>query len=130
MYLRPRFGKYHRRAPSDPEEPARVRNEIYATLAAYLEPLALRAELTDAGSSSVAGRATRVVKIKTAPQARKAAAQEHLHRKWREGTTVESVEGEIAVDKETGVALRATVSGRLAFVRRPTSSKRSVRSTR
>jgi hypothetical protein len=117
MYLRPRFGKFHRRAPADPGEPAQVRDEIYATLAAYLEPLASRAELTDGGTRTVAGRPTRVVKIKTAPKSRPATAEKAAHRKWREAATAEAVEGEVALDTETGIPLAAKLSGRLTFTR-------------
>lgn len=117
MYLRPRFGKYHKRPPVDPDEPGRIRDDIYGTLGAYFEPLARRAELTDAGKTTVRGRPARLIKIKTAPEPRKAPAQPHTQRKWREVAAVDSVTGEVSLDSETGVVLSAVLEGELRFTR-------------
>lgn len=118
MYLRPRFGKYHKRPPTDEDEPARVRDEMFATLGAYYEPLATRAELTDAGSTSAGKRPARLIKIKSAPSVRDAPAQTLEHKKWRETAVAESVSGQVVLDAESGVPLEANLSGTLKFARK------------
>lgn len=117
LYLRPRFGKFNRRRPVDDGEAARLRGEVYGTVAATLELLAPGAALSDGGVVQVGGREARLVKLATARKPRSAPAQALSQRKWRETVKVEEVTGEVALDPKTGVPLRAVVQGTVSFQR-------------
>lgn len=117
LYLRPRYGKFNRRRPVDDGEAARMRGEMYGTVAAALELLAPGAALSDGGKVQVGGREARLVKLATAKQPRSAPAQTLSQRKWRETVKVEQVAGEMALDAKTGVPLRAIVHGTVSFQR-------------
>lgn len=127
MYLRARYGKYHKRPPADEDEPARVRSEIFATLGAYFEPLAAGAELTDRGAVTHAGRDARKIEIKTAPTQREMPAQKLTQRKWREQATVRSVSGEVLIDAEYGVPLQAEIEGVLVYSQDGTPSEMAIK---
>lgn len=116
MYLRPRYGKYHKRRPADDAEPARVRGEIFGTVAAHFDLLSAGIAISDGGKTEVQGRPARKVVIATAKDLDK--RKETLtQRKWREGAIVKEVAGEIALDEKTGVPLRASLRGTVAFQR-------------
>lgn len=117
LYLRPRYGKYHRRPPTSPAEPARIRGEMFSTVSAYFDLLWNRAELSDRGATTHDGRAARRIDISTAPSATERPAESLRQRKWRESITVEEVEGEVVLDSETGVPLEADIRGSLHFVK-------------
>jgi hypothetical protein len=117
LYLRPRFGKYHRRAPSSAAEPGQIRDEMFSTVAAYFALLAPRAELSDRGTTTVAGRAARKIEIAAAPEQRPRPAERLRQRQWRSSVEVESVAGEIVLDAESGVPLAADIRGTVHFTR-------------
>lgn len=117
LYLRARYGKFHRRQPTDDGEPGRIRSEIFGTVAATLDLLAPGIALADGGAAQVGGRPARLIKLSTASQPRKAPAQPLAQRKWRESISVRQVTGEIALDGKTGVVLRALVQGAISFQR-------------
>jgi hypothetical protein len=117
MYLRPRFGKYHQRPPADDDEPARVRDEIYGNLAAYLELLGPRIEVSDGGALEVAGRSARRITLSAAPAERPRPAERLSQRKWRESAVVRDVSGVVVLDREAGVPLHASVEGAVGFTR-------------
>lgn len=117
MYLRPRYGKFHRRKPAADEEPARVRDEIFGTLAANWELLFTRAELSDMGQVEVAGRSGKKIQIKATPQDKARPTEKLTQRKWRESITVSDVSGEIVLDTQTGIPLQAKLSGTIQFSR-------------
>lgn len=117
LYLRPRYGKFHRRRPNDDGEPARIRGEIYGSVPAALELLAPSLAVSDGGAVQVSGRAGRMVKLSAAPEPRKPAGQTLVQRRWREGAVVRQITGEVVLDAKTGVMLRAQVQGTLAFQR-------------
>src|SRR5262245_56394053 len=83
LYLRPRYGKFHRRQPNDDGEPGRIRGEVYGTVAATLELLSPAIALADGGAIQVAGRSGRLVKLSAAREPRKQPAQPLVQRKWR-----------------------------------------------
>ncbi len=117
LYLRPRYGKFHRRRPSDDGEPARIRGEIYATVAATLDLLAPGIALSDGGPVQLAGRTGRLVNLSTERQPRKPPVQALSQRKWRETAAVRDVSGELVLDLKTGVVVRAIVQGAVSFQR-------------
>lgn len=117
LYLRPRYGNYHRRAPTSETEPATIRREIFGATGAYFELLAARAETTDGGARTVAGRDARVVTVATAAKARPRAVPTTAQSAWRAGATVEEVEGEVVLDAESGAPLEASIAGTVTFAR-------------
>jgi hypothetical protein len=117
LYQRPRYGKFHRRRPSDDGEPARIRSEVYGTVAAVFELLAPGVAPSDGGAVQLAGRNARLVKLGTVPEPRKAPRQAVTQRKWRETASVSQVSGELVLDAKTGVVLRALIQGVVAYQR-------------
>ncbi len=116
MYLRPRYGKYHKRKPADEAEPARVRGEIFGTVAAQFELLAAGVSISDGGKTEVHGRPARKVVIALGKEPARR-SESLAQRKWRESAVVKEVAGEIALDEKTGAPLRASVRGTVAFQR-------------
>ena len=121
LYLRPRFGRYHRRAPERDAEPDAIADELASTLGAYFAVLAPRAKVTRSGEVERAGREAVEIALATADERRalpEATGDRELPRKaWRDGTTVRSVEGEVVLDADTGAPLHADVRGVVRFVR-------------
>jgi hypothetical protein len=115
MYLRPRYGKYHKRQPADDAEAARVRSEIFGTVAAHFELLASGVALSDGGATDVHGRKARKVVIASGKG--KPPVESTSQRTWRETAVVKEVSGEIALDEKTGAPLRAQLRGTVAFQR-------------
>lgn len=116
LYLRPRYGAYHRRPPKE-GEPAGIRDQVYGTLGAHFELLAPGAEVSDAGALEVAGRNGRKIEIGQAPEPGEPPAQELDQRKWREDTVVRAVSGSVVLDRETGAPLRASLEGAVGYRR-------------
>lgn len=117
MFLRPRYQRWHGRAPESPEEPADVRDSFFEAINATWDLLAPGAELTDGGATQVAGRAARKVIVKLSPSPRTPPSEPLVQRKWREKRTVEAVTGELALDTETGLPLSAKLQGIVSFTR-------------
>jgi hypothetical protein len=117
LFLRPRYGKFHRRRPNDDGEPARIRGEIYGTVAATLDLLSPGVALADGGAVQIAGRSGRQINLSTERRVRKPAPQPLAQRKWRETAVVHEVSGALVVDVKTGVVLRATIQGAVSFQR-------------
>ena len=117
LYLRPRYGKFHRRRPTDDGEPARIRGEVYGAVAATLDLLSPGVAMSDGGELQVAGRKARLIKLATAREPRKPPAQALEQRKWLETAVVREVSGELVLDGKTGVVLRAVIQGTIAFQR-------------
>ena len=114
LYLRPRYGKFHRRAPNDEAEPGRLRSEIFGGVAAQLELLAPSLTVSDGGATEVAGRAARKLVLGHG-EAKAARGDEPAHRAWRASAVVKEISGEVVLDAETGAPLRAVVSGVVSF---------------
>ena len=116
LYLRPRYGRYHERAPAQPAEPANIRDEIYSTVRAYTQPLSNSAEPRDQGTSTFASRPVRKIQLQLATRGN-APTEDLEHRKWRESIVVSKVEGTLQLDTETGVPLQASIRGAFTFER-------------
>ncbi|HLU68214.1 MAG TPA: hypothetical protein VKZ63_18145 [Kofleriaceae bacterium] len=116
LYLRPRYGKFHRRQPNQSTEPDRIRSEMFGSAAAHLELLAPGLAVADGGTVEVASRPARLVKLSTGKVA-DPPPQRTTQRQWRESAVVKEVSGEIALDEKTGAPLRARVQGAVTFQR-------------
>jgi len=110
VWLRPRFGKFHRRPPVDPGEAERVADEIGGSLAAGFDLVAGQAALGDGGAVTIAGRPARRVRLAVGPARPRAA-----HEGWRDGARVESLDGEIQIDDATGAVLGGRLDAKVAF---------------
>jgi hypothetical protein len=117
LYLRPRYQRWHGRAPETAAEPAQIRDAYFGAIAATWELLAPGAELTDKGPVQVAGRAGRKIAVKLAPSPRENPREPLSQRRWRESRTVSAVDGDVTLDAETGVPLAADLRGAVAFSR-------------
>jgi hypothetical protein len=117
LWIRPGTGKYHRRAPTSPTEPAKLFDETWGTLGAQLELVGGSLAVEDGGEAQVAGRAARRVRLALAPRPRPRAPETLPQRAWRDGITVQAIDGALALDAETGVILEGTLAARLTFVR-------------
>jgi hypothetical protein len=117
LYLRPRYGKFHRRPPTDANEPLQIRDDVFATLGAYFELMAAASDIRDQGSVDYGGRAARKVAIQLAPVARAVAAPAATQHAWRAGTLVKAVSGEVILDAESAAPLDGHFAGVVAFQR-------------
>jgi hypothetical protein len=117
LYLRPRYARWHGRAPEHPAEPAAIRDSFFAPIAATWELLAPGAELTDRGSATVAGRTGKKISIKLAPAKRAIPDETLSQRAWREKRSIEALEGEVVLDADKGVPLAIKLSGSVGFSR-------------
>ncbi len=117
LWLRPRYGKFHRRAPATPDEPARVLDEIFGTFAADYDLVARFATVSDLGESTLLGRRVRKIGL-GAGNKRARPRQTDPARAWRDETAVESLQGEVTLDVETGALIAGTLEARVAFVDR------------
>jgi len=117
LYLRPRYQRWHGRAPETTDEPAALRDAFFSPVGATWDLIAPGAELTDQGAAQVAGRAGRKIAVKLAARPGKPSAETLIQRKWREGRTVEDLSGEIVLDAEKGVPLSVKLAGTVSFMR-------------
>jgi len=117
LFLRPRYQKWHQRAPETPDEPAALEDQMYGAIAATWDLLAPGAELTDQGPAQVGGRAGRKIAIKLSPSPRKPAAEPLAQRKWREKRSIDAVSGEVVLDADKGVPLHVSLTGSVSFTR-------------
>jgi hypothetical protein len=117
LYLRPRYQRWHARAPEAPDEPAALRDGYFDAVAATWDLLAPGAELTDRGPLEVAGRAGRKIEITRASEPRRPPAEPIAQRRWREARSVDAVAGEIVLDAERGIPLAVKLTGAVGFTR-------------
>jgi hypothetical protein len=117
LYLRPRYQRWHARAPETPDEPAALRDDYAAAVAATWDLLAPGAELTDRGPIEVSGRTGRKIGVAHASEPRQPHPEPVSQRKWREGRSVDAVSGEIVLDADKGVPLAVKLSGSVGFTR-------------
>jgi hypothetical protein len=117
LYLRPRYQRWHQRAPESSDEPAAIRDSFFEPVAAAWELLGEGGELTDQGSAQVAGRAGKRIAIKLAPTPHRLAPEPLPHRKWRETRTIEELSGEVILDADRGVPLWVKLAGTVGFTR-------------
>jgi len=117
LFLRPRYQRWHGRAPETPEEPADLRDSFYGAIAATWDLVAPGAELTDLGPAQIAGRSGRKIAVKLAPKPAKNPPETLSQRKWREGRAIEQLVGEVVLDADKGVPLAVKIVGTVAFSR-------------
>src|SRR5439155_1094522 len=115
--LRPRYQRWHGRAPEAPEEPAQLYDGYADAIGATWELVAPGVELTDGGVVQFGGRSGRKIIVKLAPQGRPMAPEKVTQRAWRVKRTVDKVAGEIVLDADTGVPLRVALTGAVSFPR-------------
>jgi hypothetical protein len=131
LYLRPRYQKWHARAPETPDEPAELRDSYYSAIGATWDLVAPGAELSDLGPMQIGGRAGRKIAVKLAPSPQKNPTEPLAQRKWRESRSIDQLVGEVVLDADKGVPLAVKLVGTVAFSRdgRRFTMKLSVDST-
>lgn len=117
LYLRPRYARWHGRGPETDDEPAAIRDQLAAVLGDYVDLLARGLEVSAKGAETVAGRAGHKLELKLTPSPRPATRATLSQRAWRDSVQVLGVGGELVLDDELGVALRAAVVGEVTFER-------------
>jgi hypothetical protein len=117
LYLRPRYARWHRRAPNDKHEVTNLLDQMYEVAGDYFDLVAHAAEVSDAGAAQVSGRDGRKVEIKLAPTAGKPAPQPLTQKKWRESVVVTALSGEAVLDADAAIPLQAKVNSTFGFSR-------------
>ncbi|MDB4956474.1 MAG: hypothetical protein JWO36_4043 [Myxococcales bacterium] len=117
LYLRPRYQRWHGRAPEQADEAEKLRDQFYEPIAATWDLLAPGAELTDRGGVQVAGRSGRKIEVKLAASPLAPPAEALVQRKWREQRSIDALSGEIVLDTEKGVPLSVKLAGTVGFSR-------------
>lgn len=117
LFLRPRYQRWHQRAPESPTEAVEQRDKFYAPIAATWELFAPAVELDDKGTVDVAGRSGRKVEIHKAPKPAPNPAEKLVQRKWREARVIEDVSGEVILDADKAVPLSVKLAGTISFMR-------------
>lgn len=117
LYLRPRYQRWHQRAPESPKEAGEQRDKFYAPIAAAWELVAPAVELIDKGNATVAGRSGRKIEIRKAPKPAPNPPEKLVQRKWREARVIEEVSGEVVLDAEKAVPLSVKLAGTISFMR-------------
>jgi hypothetical protein len=118
LYLRPRYGKYHARAPQSDEEANEIRNEMFAGATDYLDLFVTQVEVSDKGKQTLDGRAVRQVSLKLAPKARVHSLPAKLSQhRWRDTIEVQAIEGLVQFDAESGVPLAVAIEGSIKYTR-------------
>ncbi|MFH0900764.1 MAG: hypothetical protein V2A73_09070 [Pseudomonadota bacterium] len=116
VWIRPRYGKFHRRPANSPEEPNRLLTETFGTLAADFELVAHAANVVDEGQGTVAGRAIHSIKVSHGASGTKQ-PETAAQRAWRDTIVVKMLEGRLSLDAQTGMLVEGTLRARLQFLR-------------
>lgn len=117
LFLRPRYQRWHQRAPESPTEANEQRDKFYAPIAATWDLIAPAVELVDKGNADVAGRPGRKIEIRKSPKPAANPAEKLTQRKWREARVIEDVSGEVVLDAEKAVPLSVKLAGTISFMR-------------
>jgi|JI10StandDraft_1071094.scaffolds.fasta_scaffold05147_4 hypothetical protein len=117
LFLRPRYARWHGRGPETDDEPAAIRDQLAAVLGDYVDLLARGLEVSAKGAETVAGRAGHKLEVKLAPSPRSLPREALTQRSWRDSVQVVGIGGEVVLDDELGVALRAAIAGEVTFER-------------
>lgn len=117
LYLRPRYARWHARAPETDTEATEIRDQMASALGAHVAIYAHGLEVSDKGGVQEAGRAGRRLELKLAPSPKPAPRPTLTQHAWREGLTVEAAAGEVVLDDATGLPLKARIDATVAFVR-------------
>jgi hypothetical protein len=117
LYLRPRYARWHRRAPETEGEPTALRDQLASELAAHFDLIAPAVAVADQGEVTQAGRPARKIALDKAAAPRKAPAQHLTQRAWRDTVEVDQVAGEVVLDARSGIPLRAHLEATARFSR-------------
>ncbi len=117
LYLRPRYQRWHVRAPESADEPMQQRDGFAQEIGATWELFAPAAELTDLGPATVGGRNGKKIAVKLSPAPKANPPETMTQKKWREQRTIEELSGEIVLDAEKGVPLSVKLAGTVSFQR-------------
>lgn len=117
LYLRPRYQRWHARAPQTADEPVALRDSFFAPIAATWDLLGPAVELTDQGTVDVGGRAGRKIAVKRSPRPVTPPPEPLAQRAWRERRAIDEVSGEVILDADTGAPLRVSLAGTVGFSR-------------
>ena len=116
IWVRPGFGKFHRRPPAEEDEPWRVADETFATLAADLELAQSGLGIEDGGAVTHLGRPARKIRL-VRGKARSAPKEKRPERAWRETIVVDALAGELILDDATGALLDGRLDAAVTFER-------------
>jgi hypothetical protein len=117
LFLRPRYARWHQRAPEHDGEPAAIADEMAGAIGAQLELFAHGIELSNKGAEMIGTRPGQRIEIKLSPSPKNAPKAKVTQRAWRDGATVEAAAGELVLDDATALPLRARLDATVAFVR-------------
>lgn len=109
-YVKPRYGRFVRRAPEG-DEVARARDEVQGLGAAYLGLLGRFAARSSAGTVDYHGRSAVKVKLALAGSPGAFSDPDPAHA-WRADVAVSALEGEAWVDEKTGAPLHVTLDAK------------------
>ena len=117
LYLRPRYQRWHGRAPESATEAVEIRESFYGAIPATWDLVGYAAELTDRGVVQVAGRSGRKIELKLDPSPSKAPREPLAQRKWREGRSIEALAGTVVLDADSGAPLSVELDAKIGFSR-------------
>lgn len=117
LYLRPRYQRWHVRAPETDGEPQALRDGFTDAIGATWDLLAPGAALSDGGAVEVAGRPGRRIVVALAKTPRPVPKETLAQRAWRQTRTVDALSGEVVLDAQKGVPLRVKLAGAIGFTR-------------
>ncbi len=117
LYLRPRYQRWHARAPETPDEPTKIVDQMEDAIGATWDLVAPAAEVTETGSDKVAGRAGKKITVKLSPTPRPNPPEPLAQRKWRESRTIDALAGEVVLDADKGVPLAVKLTATVGFSR-------------
>lgn len=117
LYLRPRYQRWHGRAPEAADEPGKLRDGFAEAVGATWELVAPGVELDDRGVVQVAGRSARKIEFKLAPTPRPIPAEPLAQRQWRAHRTIDAVAGTVLLDADKRVPLAVELVGTIGFSR-------------
>ncbi len=117
LYLRPRYARWHGRAPEDDAELVKLKDDLGSTLAAHVDLVASAISVADRGAVEQAGRPAHRIAIDRMQAPAAPPAQTLKQRAWRTGSTVNALAGDIVLDAKTGVPLHAHLEASVEFAR-------------
>ncbi len=121
LYLRPGYGVFHRRPPTQADEPAALRDQLVDEFGAHLALITRALAVKDAGAVEHHGREARRVELSLAatPTSMSPAEVAALApaQAWRASLTVSELSGEVLIDAATAAPLEATLRAVVRFER-------------
>ncbi len=117
LFLRPRYQRWHQRAPESPTEAVEQRDKFYAPIAATWELIAPAVDVADKGATTFAGRNARKIELRQAAKAAPNPPEKLVQRKWREARVIHDVSGEVILDAERAIPLSVKLVGTIELMR-------------